>query len=151
MQTPYNRTATSRARAEDLDASGASALRRADVLYYLGFRGARGATTKEYAESLGYNSLPTWVTGLFSTLHADGEIARIAERRPEGRGASYVYVLPDLRLLRDEVPYRSNKGITSADRAAFRWAIEQIEAAQDSGKSLGNGWLDLRDRLKGLL
>lgn len=149
--TPYNHTQTSRDRARYLDESGTGAERRQDILGALRAAGTRGMTSKEYAESRGFDSLPTWVTGAFTAIHADGDIARIDERRPEGRGSAYVYV--DLRHVfsREEVPYRSNKGISTADRDAFRWAVDQIAAAKAAGKSLSAEWDDLSDRLKGLL
>lgn len=151
MSTPYNHTATSRDRAVYLDESGTAGERRQDILQALRSRGTTGLTSKEYAVLRGFDSLPTRVTGCFTTLHAEGDIARIDERRPEGRGSAYVYV--DLHSVfdRDEVPYRSNKGVTSEDRDVFRAAIGKIDEAIAAGKPLAHEWLALRDTLKGLL
>lgn len=148
--TPHNRTETSRSRAEYLDESGTAAERAQDIRAFLEARGPQGSTSKEYARHRGFDSLPTWVTGAFSTLHELGHIVRIDERRPQGRGSAYVYVTEAWVGGRPTVPFKSNTGVTMEDRQAFYWAIDSIAAAKESGKRLDERWDDLAARLKRL-
>lgn len=150
MTTPHNRTETSRSRAEYLDESGTSLERAQAIRTFLAARESYGSTSKEFAAAHGFDSLPTWVTGAFSTLHESGHIVRINERRPKGRGSAYVYVDPKWVGFRDTVPFKSNEGITQEDRLAFYWAIDSIAAAKESGRNIDERWDDLASRLKRL-
>jgi len=92
--TPYANTSgwsgstTSRERAERQDGDGTTSKRQQDVLNELARLCHRGATWNELGERLDLHHGA--ISGVLSTLHKNGYICRLTERRSR----SQVYILP---------------------------------------------------------
>jgi len=95
---------TSQERAQEADASGATAARQSAALAFIDGAQGWGATWAEVAEQLGWHH--GTASGALSNLHAAGRLVRLQERR----GGSQVYVTPRHQEGRTEAPRRATAG-----------------------------------------
>lgn len=148
LTTPHNGVDTSMERAADLDESGVAHAHQTSILLDLGRAGYEGLTTSEFAMRAGYNALPTWVTGTFTTLHKAGHISRLVDKRGEGR-KSHIYVLNRYVLDRPTKPYLGqgkNILIQPHERENIREVIDAIDA-KASANPLWRGHAEFLRRL----
>lgn len=106
--TPYASTSgwsgssTSRERAERQDGDGTTSKRQQDVLNELARLCHRGATWNELGDLLSLHHGA--ISGVLSTLHKQGYICRLTERRSR----SQIYVLPKYVNSRETEAYKPN-------------------------------------------
>jgi hypothetical protein len=108
---------TSQARAERERDDGTKSYRETQVIAFLASRGGYGATYKELGEFYGWHH--GQASSVLSTLHQDGQIVRLTERRNRCK----VYVSP----LWDEGRPREPHGGHKAERDL---AIKMVESVR---------------------
>lgn len=94
---------TSRERAYRDATDGTASARQRSVLDHLSGRGSDGATWAEVADALYLHH--GQASASLSSLHLEGRIARLKERRQR----SQIYVLPEYVGDREVAPYRPNR------------------------------------------
>lgn len=98
----WSGTETSKTRATRQDSDGTTSKRQRDATRVLSSRGSHGVTWNELGQSLGLHHGSA--SGVLSTLHKAGVIARLSENR----NGCQVYVLPQFILGRPTAPYKPN-------------------------------------------
>ncbi|QDH91642.1 hypothetical protein QDA01_gp47 [Microbacterium phage Cinna] len=117
----HNHAPASRERAERRAADGSATITQTRILADLRERGYIGSTCHEAEARLGI-SHETY-SGARTNMHARGDIVRLTERRDR----RHVYVLPEFRSTREEVPFKPSRPrvdaatLAAADRVAA-WA-----------------------------
>ena len=98
----WSGSSTSRERAERQDGDGTTSKRQQDVLNELARLCHRGATWNELGDLLSLHHGA--ISGVLSTLHKQGYICRLTERRSR----SQIYVLPKYVNSRETEAYKPN-------------------------------------------
>lgn len=125
MTLPYAGTdghsgsTASRDRAHREAGDGTASARQTTILRRLQIRGERGATWNELAAALDLHH--GQVTGSLSSLHKDGQISRLTERR----GRSSIYVLPEFEDGRKTAPQGRRTAPERDLRPIIQEAIEE--------------------------
>lgn len=129
----YSGSDASRERAAREASDGTASHRQAVILHELRDRGTLGATWNELGAALGLHH--GQATGSLSSLHKDGQIARLTEKR----GRSSIYVLPEFVEDRETAP----QGRRAASERDLRPIIE--EAIHDYMMDGFDGYCRRRD------
>ncbi|QHB37053.1 hypothetical protein QDA00_gp50 [Microbacterium phage Matzah] len=99
----HNHAPASIERAERRAADGTASVTQTRILADLRDRGYIGSTCHEAEERLGISHES--YSGARTNMHARGDIVRLAERR----NRRHVYVLPEFRSTREEVPFKPSR------------------------------------------
>ena len=115
----HSESTASRDRAHSEAGDGTASARQTTILRCLQIRGERGATWNELAAALDLHH--GQVTGSLSSLHKDGQISRLTERR----GRSSIYVLPEFEDGRKTAPQGRRTAPERDLRPIIQEAIEE--------------------------